>query len=287
MAGTSGTATGGELGGGWSYAVNNAHEAIFTKASGAALTAGVTETVSIAGFRNPTLYGTFYFRVVTYSTTTAANVDSVDFGAMAVSTAKSITTTADVTETLVFIVANNVNSSCSGQTDIADPNDTTEDLVQLSPSPMSLVSASVGTAQFCVATNAQHGYVVNYEDEGGYLANGTKGFWNGSHEFPAPVSQFASASDTEQFGFNLRDNTTPNVGSEPDGSGLVADLVNADYGTLDRFSYNDSGSPVVLAQKTAPSSSARYTLSYVANVNALTPAGTYQAHQIFICTATF
>jgi hypothetical protein len=286
MSATTLISTGGELGAtGWSYAVSNNHEALLTNATGAALTVGGEETASIDGFVNPNFIGTFFFRITTYSDVSAAPGYLLEYGGFATSTVKSITTTADVAETMMFIVANTVNSDCTGQTDIPDPNDSTEDLVQLSPNPVSLVGTSIGTAQFCVMTNAQFGFVVTYRDEA--LGGASKGFWNGTHEFPAPISQFASSPGIEQFGFNLRNNAIPNVGSDPDGSGLVADLVNPDYSTVDRFSYNDTGNPIVLAQKPAPALSARYTLAYVANASALTPAGTYQAHQIFICTATF
>jgi len=281
------TSTGGELGAsGWSITtVVSDHELLFTNSTGAATTIGGTSTLDIANFVNPTTIGTFFFRISTYTTTVAAPGDSVGYGAIADSTARSLTVTGDVAESLVFRVANSVASDCSSQTDIADPNDATSDLVTLSPNPMTMSTTSIGTAQMCATSNAQHGYTITYYDAA--LGGATKGFWNGAHEF-AVANQFTSTQGTEQFGFNLRANTTPAVGFDPDGNGLVADLTNADYGTVDRFSYNDTGSSTILAQKSSPNAAtARYTMSYIANISSTTQGGTYKAHQIFVLTATY
>jgi hypothetical protein len=137
----------------------------------------------------------------------------------------------------------------------------------------------------CATTNAGNGFVISYYDAA--LGGATKGFYNGAHEF-AVANQFTSTVGSEQFGFNLRANTIPSLGFDPDGNGLLADLTNPDYATVNKYSYNDTGLFVALASKTAPNSaSARYSLSYVANISPVTPGGTYKAHQIFVITATF
>jgi hypothetical protein len=287
--------TGGELGAsGWSLAVLDDHSVLITNPAGANTTAGVSETIGLAAFVNPSAYSSFYFRITTYRTTAAAPVDKVDCGIVAASTAKSITTTADVAEMLIFRVANEVNSDCLGQTDVADPDDTTEDLVSLSPSPISLTTASTSTAQFCIVTNSIGGYVIAYHDEA--MGGITKGFWNGGHEFGTLPSStngggtytnFTSTPGTEQFGFNLRANTVPVFGADPDMAGLVTDLINPQYSVANQYSYDDSGSAIALASKSSPTSSARYTLGYLANISSLTPGGTYRAHQVFVATATF
>jgi hypothetical protein len=295
MSSTTLTSTGGQLGavGGWTYGINNAQDVLLTNATGAAVTIGSLQTVGLDGFINPSTYGTFFFRITTYSDVSGAANYSLEYGAVATSTAKSITTTADVGESLIFRVANTVSANCTSQTDVADPNNTTEDLVTLSPASLSLTNPSVATAQFCASTNAQYGYVISYHDEA--LGGPTKGFWNGAHEFgtlpsspngSGTFTQFTSTPGTEQFGFNLRDNVT--FGFDPDGNGLVADLLNPDYATVNRFSYDDSGNTVPLAQKTSPNAAAaRYTISYLANINPLTPGGTYTAHQVFVIVATY
>jgi len=281
------TSTGGELGAsGWSItSVVSAHEILITNSTGATTTIGGTSTLDLSNFVNPTSIGTFFFRISTYTTTAALPGDSVSFGTIGTSTNRSLTPTVDVAESLVFRVANSVASDCSSQTDIADPNDAASDLVTLSPNPMTMITTSIGTAQICATANAGNGYTITYYDAA--LGGATKGFWNGAHEFPS-TNQFTSATGTEQFGFNLRANTTPAVGFDPDGNGLVADLTNADYGTTDKFSYNDTGSSTILAQKSSPNAAtARYTMSYIANISSTTQGGTYKARQVFVITATY
>ena len=277
--------TGGQLGSGWTYAINSAQEVLLTKAAGAAVTFGGAESLTIDNLVNPTTFGTFYFRLTTYSDVSTAPATSLEYGAFVASTARSLTITGDVAESLIFRVANTVAMDCSSQTDIPDPNDAASDLVTLSPNTLSSLAPSVGTAQICASTNANGGYVITYHDAA--YGGVTKGFYDGAHEF-AVANLFASTPGTEQFGFNLRANTTPAVGFDPDGSGLVADLINPDYSTVDRFSYDDTGSAVILAAKaTSNAAAARYTLSYLANISAVTPGGVYKAHQVFVITATY
>ena len=208
----------------------------------------------------------------------------LDFAAVAVSTARGLSGTSSVQGTLVFRVANQVDNDCGGQVDVVDPTDAAADFVTLAPNPGSVDAASFGTAQFCVVENARFGFAVSYRDAA--LGGPAKGFSDGVHEFPV-ANQFTVAPGAEQFGFNLRANTTPVVGGDPEFAGALSDLTNADYATANRFSYDDTGNSLILATKSGPSTVARYTLSYVADIAASTPGGTYLAHQLFTCTATF
>ena len=280
FSGVSLTSVGGQLAPVWSGASINAGGGyMLTKPAGDSLTAGVTETVNLAGFVNPSVLGTFYFRVITYMTTTAANVDSIDFGAIGVSTARTITVQAEVGEALLFRVANTI-TACDGvnETHVADPNDPTSDLVTLAPNPMTIAGASTGTAQFCANSNAQGGYTVTYADWGIHSYDNHAGFWNGAHEFPAPVTNFTSTPNTEQFGFNLADTMPTGAGGWTLGAG---------YAAAGLYSYNDSGSPVTLVSTLAPTGATIYTVTYKANVSATTQGGVYRAHQMFVCTATY
>jgi len=304
MASTTLASTGGQLGAsGWVLSHPDGTSVLLTNTTGVALTAGTTDTIGLLNVRNATADNTtVYYRATTYSTTAALVADEVDFGSTASFVDKTITVVGEVGETLVFHVANEVSSACTSDTDVADPNDTTEDLVTLAPQPIGLGGPSYSTAQFCFVSNALDGIVVQYKDEGGYLGNGTQGFWNGAHEFGTAPSgtvssghasiangdytQFASTAGVEQFGFNLRDNATPDVGLNPSGAGSQLDI-STNYSVADAFSYDDSGNAVTLVTHAGPSTSAVYTLSYVANINSLTPGGTYQAHQVFVATATF
>lgn len=281
----------GALSSGWNYSTTFT-EAILTKSAGNSVSRGATCAVIIKQFTNPSSIGTFYFRVTTYTSTNLTVGAELDFGAVAVSTARIISNGASATynNTLVFRLANQVDADCGGQTDVVDPADSSSDFVTLAPNPASLAASSVGTAQFCVATNAQGGFAVVYRDAA--LGGPGKGFNNGTHEFDndgvgGTVNQFVSTPGIEQFGFNLRANTDPLVGANPDQSAALSDLANVNYSTLNRFSYDDSGNPTSLVTKASQTLAARYTLSFVANIADKTPGGTYLAYQIFICTATF
>jgi hypothetical protein len=261
-----------------------------TKPGGDSLSNGTLAIINVNNFINPAIIGTFYYRITTYNNTSMSVGSEIDFGAVAVSTAAKISGSGTIAGILVFRVANSVDDDCGGQTDVVDPTDAASDFVTLSPNPGSILAPSVGTAQFCVAENAQNGFAVTYRDA--ELGGPAKGFYNGAHEFDnggvgGTVSKFTSTPGVEQFGLNLRANSTPALGSNPDQSAVLSDLPNSDYSTVNRFSYDDTGNAIVLASRGTPTNSARYTLSYVANVATSTPGGTYVAHQIFTCTATF
>jgi len=208
-------------------------------------------------------------------TETAGPVDH-DFGSMDVSTAKAITVTADVGEAMIFRVANSI-SICDGSNEVntPDPNDAAADLVTLSPNPMTTSSTSTGTAQFCVVSNAQNGYIVTYADWGVNSYIGHAGFWNGSHEFPAPRSATVATPGVEEVGFNVSQ------------AGLGTGVATGPYASATLFSYNDTGTPTTLASAAAATVANIFTLHYSADVSATTPGGTYRAQQMFVCTATF
>jgi len=280
---------GGALTPGWSYS-STVGQITLLKPSGDYAPSSSMSTVTIDNYTNPTVVGTYYFRVTTYSQTSMLNSSELDFGAEAVSTARVLTSVVTQKGTLVFRVANQVDSDCGGQTDIIDPTDSSSDFVTLAPNPAKLDASSIGTAQFCVAENANYGYTVTYRDFA--LGGAEKGFNNGIHEFDTggangTVSQFTTTPGTEQFGFNLRANTIPTFGANPDVSGALSDLTNSDYSTQNRYSYDDSGSSVMLVSRGGVVTSARYTMAFVASIAKTTPGGTYMAHQVLTCTANF
>lgn len=140
-------------------------------------------------------------------------------------------------------------------------------------------SATVtGTATFSVLNYTAYGYVVSL------LGNSPN---NGAHQL-APLSSNASAIiGTEQFGINLRDNSSPDVGADlvqvPSGSfsyGAVA----GNYNTPDSFRYV-SGETIASAPKT--SGQTNYTISYIVNTAVTTPGGQYSGNQIILCTGTY
>lgn len=221
--------------------------------------------VSIAwsGVTNPTANNTtFFLRVTTYSD--AAWTTAVDSGVVAVSTAQQITVSASADESLTFCTGTSgvTSSSCAGATGSS-----------VSLGTLTASSTGSGTSQVGVTTNAGSGYAITI--------NGST-LTSGSDTITALATQTASSQGSEQFGVNLKANTTPSVGSDPAGAGSGAPSAN--YGTANQFRFVTGDS---IATAGAADAFRLYTVSYIANIAALTEPGTYQATFTYICTATF
>lgn len=221
--------------------------------------------VSIAwnGVTNPTASNTtYYLRVTSYSD--SAWTTAVDSGTVAVSTANQIVVTADVSETLTFCTGTSgvTTTSCTGATG------SSVDFGTLSPS-----ATGSGLSQIGVGTNGQSGYSIT--------VNGTT-LTSGANTISALAAQTASTTGTEQFGINLRDNTTPNIGLDPDGTGNATPT--ASYNTVDQFRFVTGDS---LASDTGADAFRRFHVSYIANIATDTEAANYSATLTYICTATF
>lgn len=216
---------------------------------------------------NPnTTNATFFVRILTYSGDDYTS--QVDNGVVAASTAQTISVTATVDESLTFCTGTSgiTNSSCSGATG------STAGLGTLSAS-----STNSTTSQIGVGTNAVSGYSVT--------VNGTTLTCSGCAGSPtisALASQTASSIGTEQFGINLRDNATPDVGTDPDGAGNAAPTAN--YNTVDQYRYVTADS---IASDSGTDSFRRFHVSYIANIDTATEAGAYSTVLTYICTATF
>lgn len=110
---------------------------------------------------------------------------------------------------------------------------------------------------------------------------------NGGHTLAALSSNAASMVGTEQFGINLKDNATPDIGAEavqvPDGTfsfGAAA----TNYNTADSYRYVP-GETIATAGQT--SGQTDYTISYIINTATTTPGGSYSGSQALLCTGTY
>ena len=135
-----------------------------------------------------------------------------------------------------------------------------------------------GTATFSVINYTSYGYIVQ-------VLGGTPN--NGGHSLTGLASPTASATNTEQFGINLKDNTAPDIGAEvqqiPDntfGFGVAA----TGYNTVDNFKYV-SGDTIASAPKS--SGKTIYTISYIANITNSTPGGSYSSNQTLVVIGTY
>ena len=140
----------------------------------------------------------------------------------------------------------------------------------------SATSATVTTAQFSVINYTSYGYVVQI------IGNSPK---NSSHTISAMSTTGPSQPGNEQFGINLVANTSPaSFGANPDNGQFGFGTVASNYGTPNNYRYV-SGETIALAPKS--SGITIYTISYLVNVNSLTPGGQYSGNQTIIITGTY
>lgn len=152
------------------------------------------------------------------------------------------------------------------------------DFGELTPS-----TTGTGTVNFYVRSYISSGYNVLSIGEG--LSSGTD-------EIDALSTTGLSQQGTEQFGINVVDNTSPDIGADPENipDGSFADgRVSSGYNTVDEFRFV-SGEPIAEAPATAGNQGVgrtNYTVSYIANVGQLTPAGTYTVEHSLVAVPTF
>lgn len=247
---------------GWTVNTSTAGSLRLSKSGNAAAPTG-SQTVAFGGVTNPIAQNTTFFaRITTYSD--AAWTTAVDTGTVAASTAQQITVSASVDETLTFCTGTSgiSTSSCAGATGSA------VSLGTLTPS-----STGSGVSQMGVGTNGTSGYAIT--------VNGST-LTSGGNTITALASQAASVAGGEQFGINLRDNATPNVGTDPDGSGTGTPSAN--YNTVDQYRFVTADT---IASKNSAEEFRRFHVAYIANIGTGTEAGAYSATMTYIATATF
>ena len=139
-------------------------------------------------------------------------------------------------------------------------------------SPQRTASA---TSQFSVATNDPDGY--NTFITGQTLTSGN----NIIQPMSAPAS---SATGSSQFGLNLRSNSSPSVGSNPDSGPVGSGLPDSRYNTPNQYRFVN-GERIA----TAPISTGfnRFTVSYIVNVPNRQPPGVYATSLVYTAIATF
>jgi len=137
---------------------------------------------------------------------------------------------------------------------------------------------ATATATFSVLNYTSYGYVVQVV---GSPPN------NGGHTLTNLSANAGSTPGTEQFGLNLVDNSSPNIGTNPvqipDNTFSFGDAA-ANYDTPNSFRYNNGD---IVAESVKTSGETDYTMSYIINVSTTTPGGSYSGNQTLICTGTY
>jgi hypothetical protein len=235
---------------GWTVNTLTANSLRLSKTGNVAAPTG-SQTVGFSGVTNPSATNsTFFLRISTFSDD--AYTTPIDAGVVASSTAGQITVTASVDETLTFTLAT----------------------ATVALGTLSTSATGTGTSSITVATNAASGYSVAYS--GDTLSSG-------SNEITAIATAADSATDTKQFGINLMNNTTPDVGADKTGAG--SGTPSTGYEVADHFQFKVAGDTIATAS--APTNSNVFTTSYIANINGSTAAGAYSTDITYTATANF
>ncbi len=154
-------------------------------------------------------------------------------------------------------------------------NSATVDLGNLDTS-----TTGTGSGTFWVRTYLSSAYVVQTMSQPPTS--------EGGRVLAAKSSLGAPIPGTEEFGINLVDNSSPDIGANslnvPDNS-FADGTVNAGYNTVNQFKYG-VGDIIAHSAATAGNQAVGrtdYTISYIANVSAITPAGTYvMVHDVVV-----
>jgi hypothetical protein len=145
-------------------------------------------------------------------------------------------------------------------------------------------TTSTATATFSVKTYLASGYVVQ---------TASPGPTNGGYTMSSPSSPTTNNTAAEQFGINL-------VANNSCGNGLPASLgaspvqvpsstfsfgaAASGYNTTCQFKYVNGDT---VASSSKSSGETDYTISYIFNITAVTPGGTYTMNHVLVATSTY
>lgn len=186
------------------------------------------------------------------------------------------------TGAVVFVVDDRFNidayvppylTFCTGVTVSLDCTTATGFLVDLGE--FSPLSTSTTTTQMSAATNDPTGYNI-------FVSGQT--IISGSNIIPALATQSSSQPGQSQFGINLRANTNPSVGSNPNAGAVASGAPAPNYNISNQFRFN-SGERI--AGSTSSTGYNRYTISYIVNVSNDQNPGFYATTLTYTAIASF
>lgn len=240
---------------------STANEIILTRAATPGSTGPSSYTFS--SVTNPTDTGTLYVRIMTYSSTDATGT-ARDSGGIAINIGPSpIAVSTYVPPYILFCVASTISAY--------DCKTTQGNYIDFGE--LTTTRTASGQTQAVAATNAKYGFSIAVQ--GTTMASGT----NALNALTVPD---VSRQGVSQFGMNLRANTTPSGGQDPQGLGLSA-AVAPNYSKPNFFSFKSED---VIVSATSPDV-AKYTITYIVNVPKGQAPGYYVSTLTYIALATF
>lgn len=259
---------------------------------GTGLSGGTTVTLELGGITNPSTLGTFYARIYTYSDTawggyaSPTNVGSnVDFGGVALSTAKAVSLTARIEESLIFCVsAQAMGGACTGATapDVTIGHDNGNGTTILDDSQVDTAPVYMQTT-----TNAASGAAVRMKNNN--ACGGLSGDGGTTCAIPAAgAAAKAFTAGTADYGVNVADSTS--------GIGSMDPTPPYDQSSANKYAMDNTsvtsvtsvyGSEIASSAVSGPISNVNNTLTFAAAASSVTPAGIYTAGMALIATGTF
>lgn len=217
---------------------------------------------SFTNVPNPSTLGTHYLRISTHITDDGTGAFT-DRGGAAFSLNSGVDVSTFVPPFLEFCVGVAITSSdCSVVTGS-----------NINFGNFSDASTAFATTQMVGATNGVGGYTVSVD--------GTT-MTSGNNTIAALSGTGPSNTGVSQFGLNLRNNSSPNVGQNV--TGLGSGAVRPNYNSVDNFRFND-GEQVAFSPLSTDYN--KYTVSYIVNINTNQAPGVYATTISYIALATF
>jgi len=142
-------------------------------------------------------------------------------------------------------------------------------------------SAKTGTATFQVRAYTDSGYVVKTISSGLRTSTG--------YTIANMSSQAASSAGTEQFGINLKANTSPaTFGADPSpqpDSSFANGIAATGYDTANQYKY--VAGDTIAQTNTSGWGLTIFTISYIANISSITKAGAYSMDHDLVAIPTY
>lgn len=216
----------------------------------------------LSGIANPSSGGPLFARISTYASSNATG-GNTHFGGLALAILGLLSISGEVPPFLIFCVGESITGY-----DCTTATEPFSDLGDLSPAV-----TKAAQHQMVVATNANNGYSM--------WASGNT-MTSGNNVINPMTTLGPSIKGTSQFGMNLRANTDPVVGQDPQGPGVGS--LTANFNQPNQF-YFHSGEAIA----TTPTSDAyrKYTVSYIVNVPNGQPGGVYSTTLVYTTLANF
>ncbi len=224
--------------------------------------APVIATYALNSVQNPDTEGTYFVRVETFASIDATGI-SVDYGGIAFRINGSLNIQTEVPPFLLFCVANTIQPYDCG-TAVGNYIDFGN---------FSSSRTATGQTQALVATNAEFGYTIR--------SLGTT-LTSGINTIPALTTQDISRVGVSQFGMNLRANSTPSTGIDPQGPGSASAV--AGYNTQNFYKFVPGD---VIVSWPTTDSYRLYTITYIVNVDRNQQPGIYVSTLQYIALASF